>query len=545
MVRVFTCIEVLAVCLIRPVVSNVGGVPRPLVAASWADTRSVRESLDEVLSSALGEDHRKATDVRIDRLEKQLQPMYASLPKNKGFLGHSTVRYALHRHFVHHHAMYVKGLEPAGEAWNSSSPAGILEDKVPAYVQHLFEQRLQTGLNLHELAVLAAALEHFVHHEDTERLKVAYTVAGYGSKIRGVLGYSKFEDVLDIYMVLFLAGMNGVDNANANVMAKSFTDEFPKWSDTQAFLREVQESIAGEMDGLTFADATRVVEAVMDQYGKHQDGDCREMAKMLAAKEDNGRGRVRLPMFYQSGWQFQESAEYMREIGVLQDEGNGDPSIIIPNYVLSPANCLSTSSIYSVCCIDPCETIIRHLETRVGAPTATPEFLVQLVATFPSATVKAPRSLSPTLVQRLAEISAQHGGQVPLHGRLFAQWLHQAYPRECPFPMKSGTVRPMTAEDWMQERNTPSQASNAFRKEMAKKADQIEVRDLSDGDMEATLPWDSEEELVFQKPPTFAWELTVVFRALAGVGVLYGVLVGLTQAVTNMKPSPALLKGTV
>merc|ERR550537_1532339 len=29
---------------------------------------------------------------------------------------------------------------------------------------------------------------------------------------------------------------------------------------------------------------------------------------------------------------------------------------------------------------------------------------------------------------------------IPLHGRLLAQWLHYAFPRECPYPHMPGTV---------------------------------------------------------------------------------------------------------
>jgi len=33
---------------------------------------------------------------------------------------------------------------------------------------------------------------------------------------------------------------------------------------------------------------------------------------------------------------------------------------------------------------------------------------------------------------------------VPLHGRLFAQWLHYVFPHECPFPHKNGAVSAST-----------------------------------------------------------------------------------------------------
>merc|ERR1719510_1026378 len=45
-----------------------------------------------------------------------------------------------------------------------------------------------------------------------------------------------------------------------------------------------------------------------------------------------------------------------------------------------------------------------------------------------------PRPLSASLVAKLSGVAAHSGGTVPLHGRLFAQWLHFAFPHECPYP---------------------------------------------------------------------------------------------------------------
>lgn len=41
---------------------------------------------------------------------------------------------------------------------------------------------------------------------------------------------------------------------------------------------------------------------------------------------------------------------------------------------------------------------------------------------------------------RLDDVAASHGGTVRLHSRLFAQWLHYTFPRDCPFPHKIGTT---------------------------------------------------------------------------------------------------------
>merc|ERR1712054_687976 len=90
-------------------------------------------------------------------------------------------------------------------------------------------------------------------------------------------------------------------------------------------------------------------------------------------------------------------------------------------------------------------------EREVAGPEATPERLVAIAERLPSATVTAPRTLSESLIGLLKEVASHHGGQVPLHGRLFTQWMHHAYPRECPYPHEVGTTSPQTPDEWMQE----------------------------------------------------------------------------------------------
>merc|ERR1719378_934153 len=55
-----------------------------------------------------------AASSRLKRLEALLAPIYTALPKNEhGYLGHATVRYALHRLFVKRHGWIIKGLDDA------------------------------------------------------------------------------------------------------------------------------------------------------------------------------------------------------------------------------------------------------------------------------------------------------------------------------------------------------------------------------------------------------------------------------------------------
>lgn len=63
------------------------------------------------------------------------------------------------------------------------------------------------------------------------------------------------------------------------------------------------------------------------------------------------------------------------------------------------------------------------MERDVQSPEAEPERVVELVSALLSGAGQPPTNLSAPLLYRLDEIAANHGGTVPLHGRLFAQWI--------------------------------------------------------------------------------------------------------------------------
>lgn len=119
------------------------------------------------------------------------------------------------------------------------------------------------------------------------------------------------------------------------------------------------------------------------------------------------------------------------------------PKLLIANYVLGPANCIAHSSYYSVCCLSECDTILADLERHVAAPSSSPENLLALVHNMSD------NALPRGLIEKLHGIAARHNGEVPLHGRLFAQWLHFAFPYECPYPSILESNTTLTASAWL------------------------------------------------------------------------------------------------
>merc|ERR1719399_2086460 len=117
---------------------------------------------------------------RIVTIEQSMGPMFQALPKNEyEKLGHSTVRYMLHRFFVEQHGWFIDGLFAEGAALNTSSPSHMLKDRVPMFVQGLFEKRLGgRGFGVREMATLVAVVEDSIHQEAQTELKRTYHALG-------------------------------------------------------------------------------------------------------------------------------------------------------------------------------------------------------------------------------------------------------------------------------------------------------------------------------------------------------------------------------
>merc|ERR1719498_1946242 len=255
----------------------------------------------------------------------------------------------------------------------------------------------------------------------------------------------------------------------------------------------MEQKSSGELD---FSLIARVAERVGEQFGSFQDQECHQIKASLLKMEEPGTGRVRLSEFYKPAigcqWQFQESVAYLRQLGALDEADPAKPRVIIANYISSPSNCIASSSFYSVCCMDECEGLLGHLERQIAAPEATATRIAALVSDLSSSSVAAPRTLSPALLDRLGEIAAQHGGNVPLHGRLFAQWMHHAFPRECPFPHLSGTTHPVTPDEWLQ---ATGEDTTATAEEMKGHLNFGASSPSEASSAAATLPWSHQEEL--------------------------------------------------
>lgn len=458
----------------------------------------VENALAAELADALGGGYGAE---KLASVERALRPMFETMPKNEhGNLDGAVVRYALHRFFVKKHGWFVKGLESPESAQNMSSPTGILKDRVPSYIEGMFEQRLGgRGFDLRHLAILASTIEHLVHDEAMGRLQSSYLA--HGLVLADSVTEEEAGEIIDAYMMSQILGINltSLSKRQLSRMLKTVGPKaYPGWADTQLWLRDMQGSVVYTDRGasnpfvrgeLSFPRLAHVVEEIGDRYGRFQDLECQGLKEALIEREGGMPGRVPLSDFYKTGlggkFLFTESVEYLRELGALDESDPKMPSVVVPNYLYAKSNCLGKSSFYSVCCISQCEEMLSHLETTIATPTADPQKIAAIVAGMSSDTVDAPRNLSSSLLDRLDSIAQRHGGRVPLHGRLFAQWLHHAYPNECPYPQ----IVPTAVTQVDRKDQTLSQSEMSIWVENAAPREE-------DANTDKDLPWTDVEDLL-------------------------------------------------
>jgi len=490
---------------------------RASVSAERVSRNLVAGQLRAELAALLGHG---TSHERLARFEDAMRAMFSALPKNEdGGIDQGTARFALHRFFLSQHGWRIKGLDAAGERWDESSSTVMLKSKMPSLILELVEERLGgKHISLPELAVLAATVEDLVHSDSMELLQLAFDV--HDLPVDGRLSAMQAKLAIKTYMMFFVSPE--VLQANSSRSVREYLGimprAYPSWNDLLVWADDVRETLqyqdsalhspfaSGKEDFRDFDSMARWVEQIGAEFGRFQDLECRSMKASLLDLEGEGRadGRVQLSKFYGSHGSggagfFQESPDYLRDLGALDETDPKRPAVIVPNYVLSQPNCLATSDFFSVCCIDECGALMTSLERSIGQPVASPQHIAGLVSELPSDTIAASRNLSAALRRRLDEIAHVHGGQVPLHGRMFQQWMHHAFPNECPYPLASSQLSaPLGVADWTAKWNQSKSA-------LATKGEMQEIVRLAGAAGENSsrydldgwaVPWTAEEELV-------------------------------------------------
>lgn len=451
--------------------------------------------LEEVLGGELSSD----TKQRVDEIEDAVRPMFNALPKNAHKkLDHSAVKYVLRRLFMKRQGWSIGGLEASNEAWDAANGSAVLEDFAPEVVQTLFRKHIHAeGAGLHEVAVLAAMMEHLIFEDMLGKLVQAYKAKRISPE--EAVSREEAQSLIALHMASFIRARDVSDWTPGQVerFEKLIYVLYPNWKQTLALMIEVMERVTPNVEYFMFDEVASVAAEVGSLFAHWQNEQCKGTKQLLVDMEHGTSGRVRLVDFYnaalhQGKYQFTETITYLRQIGVLDESDELNPRVIIPNYVTGRSNCVARAGYYSVCCLDECEDTFSHVEETLGKSMATVDEITSALSE---------EGFSIVLKRRLEEIGNHHDGQVPLHGRLFAQWMHLAFPRDCNYPHKSGTVYYNSMEQWELETGERSGStmqeiehwSNHLTKLMESREETSEPTEAHD---HLTGMWTMEEELI-------------------------------------------------
>jgi hypothetical protein len=486
-------------------------------------TRDVESSLSGALEEVFGGGAAAAS--RLGRIEASMWQTYQALPKNSaGRLGPRAVRHIIHSYFAKEHGWLINGLEHHGMQQNVSEvhEVDILQDKAPAFVEALLEaRRAGHGLSLDDVVAMAAALERLIVNESLDLLQVAYVLNEH--TVVDKIDAHALHHVLSSYLLIFELGTHGNDTdvQRHGAVKKAVTSAGGKWPVLAAFGADAVRNHDFESRHRTnpfaertysFGEASRIVEGLAQDYGMWQNTECRQMKEELMSLDPDGSGHVPLKVFYSqpptADYQFTESVEYLRTVGAL-DESTG--SVRIANYMAGPSNCIASSTYYSVCCLSDCEGMMNELEGKIQAPAAAPEHLLAVISNLStSAGMRLPEAAASS---RLREIAGHSGGQVPLHGRLFAEFLHRAFPAECPYPHVLEDAAASSPGRWTGGRATASREERRVHLEADDDEDEVPV---------APTVWSDEELLPVRdtpRPARSAWSGLALWVVLAAAAM--------------------------
>lgn len=379
----------------------------------------------------------------------ELAPMWEQLPKNRwGHVEVGVLRYAIHRYFMQRSNMALK-LEVLLESMDGIEPV----------VMTALLNGTSQGFSLDDAALLVAAADKAILDRESRRLFLAYR--SFGIRPRQRVPIAAIFQIVETYVKVWMLGQDDRFLTMHAKNARAILDIHPSWPRIQQFVlgtvKKMQFEVSrhpkfgagmSAMQRYSFEDAQRAIRYIQRDFATSQYDECQELKAHLVAMDRRGTGRVMLSDFYGSGIEnFVESEAYLREIGALDETSVLGQQVILLNYLQGPSNCVAYTPVSSVCCSNECEGVLREVEVAVGAPVASADEVLEVVQGMWDLDDALP-VLGDELAARLHQVANAWGGKVPLHGRLFAQWLHFAFPQECPYPNLAGAASFATPKEF-------------------------------------------------------------------------------------------------
>jgi len=535
---------VLCLCTFAPFASAESFLGNTRTGQSTVSFQTRSEELQAALGAVSGCKGNTASNQQSGEIRKHLLDVWQSLPKNEfGRVGWKLLRYAAHRHFMQRFGVLVRGLEPSIKVNAShAGEAAVLSQEAPVLAQQLSASQAGHGFSLEDAVAMVVALEQLLFDSDGVLLEKVYDRENLNH--HQTVDRKQLQKVLTDYMVYW---MLGDDQESAAVLLqdrKLLVEAIPHWNlivtmvegsvralEYSRQMRPQSGSALTVFHGkFTFVDALEVAGSIGRQFASFWEPQCYDTKASLLVMDKSGTGRVRLPDFYgankEGEWRFGESEAYLRELGALDETSSWKgKQVIVSNYMQAASNCVVTRQHFLVCCRVECEDILGEVEVAVGAPVAGVEDLLRIVSTI-SDSKDNYALIGDGMRKQLQRVANTHGGEVPLHGRLFAQWLHYAFPRECAFPHKAGVVSALTPTQFGDASIVNADEVNQHVAEDVVQQDLNAAAGNSSAEEQWMTQWSEEEELLVDHSQQLntAWvgtRILPVFGILAVVGLVW------------------------
>jgi len=492
---------------------------RPPLASSAGFLHGTKGRHFAVQGASLSELHTAISEVfgcgeqsnpsRLPAIRSSIEFIWRAIPKNqKGLVEWRLLRYVAHRYFMKESSLMVRGFEPTKLVNESNAgSAHVLDSEMPLIAEKLMNGREATeGFSLDDAVAMIAVLEQLIFDSESSLLESLY--GEMHTRISERIGQEELTSLMQQYLIhwMFHSDKETLEDVLQN--RSLLPETVNHWDDTSDLVAGMVQSMefsrqrtpslgqgnAAMAQSYSFGDAHEIAGKLTRSFASYWETECQTIKKTLVHMDTFGTGRVLLKHFYGSNldgdWRFGESESYLRELGAVDDSSGRGPQVIIPNYMQAASNCIVSNHNYNVCCMNECEDILGDIEVAVGAPTATVDQILQLVGNMSSLDDR-PVRVDTGYASQLQSIAEVHKGKVPLHGRLFAQWLHYVFPHECAFPHRSGTVRALAPA----ERGDDSLASQDEVKRHAS-ANITSDEFAANAELDAMSQWTEDEELL-------------------------------------------------
>jgi hypothetical protein len=373
-----------------------------------------------------------------------------------------------------------------------------LNQRVPDFSEVLFSSRF--SLN-NAILYVAALQEEVLNYGDPILQKVIQDrneVAPFS--------YSSLTPILDLYVLYWIGGdaFDGTcfrtpGSQNDLCFEIPHEDELRSLARAQTSALEFAKRFEYRSGSLlertySWSDARTITRSIATNFAWFYETDCREMRNALIEMDSTGTGRIPISKFYSSHDYFGETEDYLNDLGVLDyATSSREAHVIIPNYMQAASNCIVSTPQYHICCPNYCERLLREVEMAVGTSEATDQEILAVIGNMTdSSSFDDERThVDESLSLRLSEVASVHGGKVRLHGRLFAQWMHYVFPRDCPFPHKSGSVSTASAMEHSGSIEIEETERAVFNDETFPVSN-----DISKNNTDWMSQWDEDEELL-------------------------------------------------